>query len=50
LLAYLTHDHTRRALCVAARVKDLQQTHGAPGVKQRLAAARMLFAERAGSP
>jgi integrase len=28
---------------VAAWVKDLQQTHGAPGVKQRLAAVRMLF-------
>jgi site-specific recombinase XerC len=24
-------------------VKDLQQTHGAPGVKQQLAAVRMLF-------
>jgi site-specific recombinase XerC len=24
-------------------VKDLQQTHGAPGVKQRLAAVRILF-------
>jgi integrase len=28
---------------VAAWVKDLQQTHGAPGVKQQLAAVRMLF-------
>jgi integrase len=28
---------------VAARVKDLQQIHGAPGVKPHLAAVRMLF-------
>ena len=28
---------------VAAWVKGLQQTHGAPGVKQQLAAVRMLF-------
>src|SRR6202051_753313 len=28
---------------VAAWVKDLQQQHGAPGVKQQLAAVRMLF-------
>ena len=28
---------------MAAWVKDLQQNHGAPGVKQQLAAVRMLF-------
>lgn len=28
---------------MAAWVKELQQTHGAPGVKQQLAAVRMLF-------
>src|SRR6266566_6851240 len=32
-----------RPFDVAAWVKDLQQTHGAPGVKQQLAAVRMLF-------
>ncbi len=34
---------TIRPFDVAAWVKDLQQTHGAPGVKQQLAAVRMLF-------
>ena len=34
---------TIRPFDVAARVKDLQQTHGAPGMKQQLAAVRMLF-------
>ena len=34
---------TIRPFDVAAWVKDLQQTHGAPGVKQQLAALRMLF-------
>ena len=32
-----------RPFDVAAWVKDLQQNHGAPGVKQQLAAVRMLF-------
>ena len=32
-----------RPFDVAAWVKELQQTHGAPGVKQQLAAVRMLF-------
>jgi site-specific recombinase XerD len=32
-----------RPFDVAAWVKDLQQQHGAPGVKQQLAAVRMLF-------
>src|SRR3954467_6913318 len=32
-----------RPFDVAAWVKDLQQTHGPPGVKQQLAAVRMLF-------
>jgi hypothetical protein len=32
-----------RLFDVAAWVKDLQQTHGAPGVKQQLATVRMLF-------
>jgi hypothetical protein len=32
-----------RPFDVAAWVKDLQQAHGAPGVKQQLAAVRMLF-------
>jgi site-specific recombinase XerC len=32
-----------RPFDVAAWVKDLQQTHGASGVKQQLAAVRMLF-------
>src|SRR5947207_14455537 len=32
-----------RPFDVAAWVKDLQGTHGAPGVKQQLAAVRMLF-------
>src|SRR6266478_1164107 len=32
-----------RPFDVAAWVKDLQQRHGAPGVKQQLAAVRMLF-------
>ena len=32
-----------RPFDVAAWVKDLKQTHGAPGVKQQLAAVRMLF-------
>jgi site-specific recombinase XerD len=35
--------HAIRPFDVAAWVKDLQQTHGAPGVKQQLAAVRMLF-------
>src|SRR5271165_5689348 len=34
---------TIRPFDVAAWVKDLQQQHGAPGVKQQLAAVRMLF-------
>ena len=34
---------TIRPFDVAAWVKDLQQNHGAPGVKQQLAAVRMLF-------
>jgi site-specific recombinase XerD len=34
---------TIRPFDVAAWVKDLQQKHGAPGVKQQLAAVRMLF-------
>ena len=32
-----------RPFGVAAWVKDLQQQHGAPGVKQQIAAVRMLF-------
>ena len=32
-----------RPFDVAAWVKELQQKHGAPGVKQQLAAVRMLF-------
>src|SRR5271165_4855346 len=32
-----------RPFDVAAWVKELQETHGAPGVKQQLAAVRMLF-------
>ena len=32
-----------RPFDVAAWVKELQQQHGAPGVKQQLAAVRMLF-------
>src|SRR5271166_3833458 len=32
-----------RPFDVAAWVKDLQRTYGAPGVKQQLAAVRMLF-------
>jgi site-specific recombinase XerD len=32
-----------RPFDVAAWVKDLQQQHGSPGVKQQLAAVRMLF-------
>jgi site-specific recombinase XerD len=32
-----------RPFDVAAWVKDLQQKHAAPGVKQQLAAVRMLF-------
>jgi hypothetical protein len=32
-----------RPFDVAAWVKDLQEQHGAPGVKQQLAAVRMLF-------
>ena len=32
-----------RPFDVAAWVKDLQQEHSAPGVKQQLAAVRMLF-------
>jgi hypothetical protein len=35
--------HAIRPFDVAAWVKDLQQTHGARGVKQQLAAVRMLF-------
>jgi site-specific recombinase XerD len=34
---------TIRPFDVAAWVKDLQEKHGAPGVKQQLAAVRMLF-------
>jgi site-specific recombinase XerD len=34
---------TIRPFDVAAWVKELQETHGAPGVKQQLAAVRMLF-------
>jgi hypothetical protein len=34
---------TIRPFDVAAWVKELQQKHGAPGVKQQLAAVRMLF-------
>jgi hypothetical protein len=32
-----------RPFDVGARVKDLQEKHGAPGVKQQLAAIRVLF-------
>src|ERR1700733_228228 len=34
---------TIRPVHVAAWVKELQEKHGAPGVKQQLAAVRMLF-------
>jgi site-specific recombinase XerC len=32
-----------RPFDVAAWIKELQEKHGAPGVKQQLAAVRMLF-------
>jgi site-specific recombinase XerD len=40
---HLTHDTTIRPFDVPTYIATLQQTHSAPGVKQQLAAVRMLF-------